>query len=72
MGEIPGQLIITCPSEFQRELKHKIRIKFMLHFLYCYSEIVQLNLKISGTTENQQCYYHSPGPSKGDLVERSK
>jgi hypothetical protein len=30
--------------------------------------MVQLNFKISRTTENQQCYYHSPGPSQGDLV----
>ena len=41
----------------------------MLYFLYCCSEMVQLNLKISRTTENQQCYYHSPGLHKGDLVE---
>jgi hypothetical protein len=31
-------------------------------------EKVQLNLKISGTTENEPCYYQSTDPSKGDLV----
>jgi hypothetical protein len=41
----------------------------MLHFLYCCSETVQLNFKISRTTENQQCYCHSPGLHEGDLVE---
>jgi hypothetical protein len=40
----------------------------MLHYVFGSFETVQLNFKISRTPENEPCYYHSPSPSKGDLV----
>ena len=46
----------------------------MLYFLYCCYEMVHLDTKISGTTENN-CANHSPGPSKrglGGVVELLK
>ena len=41
----------------------------MLHYVFGSFEKVQLNYKISRTPENESCYYHSPGPPEGDLVE---